>query len=127
MTPRRGKAVEINALWYNALCCMAGWMEILDQENDANASWNLRWAKTSFNQRFWCERAGYLYDVVDGESGDDLSNRPNQVFPISLPHPVLAQEHWAPVMDVVTRELLTPVGLRSLSPHQITRAAMTAT
>jgi glycogen debranching enzyme len=69
----------------------------------------------SFNARFWCEAEHHLYDVVDGEQGDDHALRPNQVFAISLPNPVLAREHWQDVVDAVTRELLTPVGLRSLA------------
>jgi predicted glycogen debranching enzyme len=118
VTPRRGKAVEINALWYNALCSMAEWMKALElaQEADRYAQLASR-ARESFNRRFWCEKAGYLYDVVDGEAGDDISCRPNQVFAISLPNAALDVSHWAPVMDVVTGELLTPLGLRSLSPR----------
>jgi glycogen debranching enzyme len=73
-------------------------------------------ARKSFNQRFWCEELGHLYDVVDGENGEDTACRPNQVFAISLPNSILEQSRWRPVMDVVTRYLLTPVGLRSLSP-----------
>jgi glycogen debranching enzyme len=74
-------------------------------------------ARQSFNERFWYAKGGYLYDVVDGEQGgDDPSCRPNQVFAISLPHPVLERSKWRPVLDVVTERLLTPVGLRSLAP-----------
>ncbi|HEY7333521.1 MAG TPA: amylo-alpha-1,6-glucosidase [Bryobacteraceae bacterium] len=118
VTPRRGKAVEINALWYNALCCMSDWMNLLDREKEREAFGELaRRARDSFNRRFWSHEAGYLFDVVDGESGDDLSCRPNQIFAISLPHAVLDREYWEPVLETVTRELLTPVGLRSLSPR----------
>ena len=118
VTPRRGKAVEINALWYNALCCMAEWMKLLEDENEERrfAALAAR-ARDSFNRRFWRPDVRYLYDVVDGESGDDPSCRPNQIFPISLPHPILNSDHWPDVLDVVTKELLTPVGLRSLSPR----------
>ena len=70
----------------------------------------------AFNRRFWCEPAGHLFDVVDGESGDDAACRPNQVLAISLEHPVLAPERWDPVMQIVRDRLLTPVGLRSLAP-----------
>src|SRR5207237_1796339 len=59
---------------------------------------------------------GYLYDGVDGEHGDDAALRPNQVFAISLPHPVLDTERWQPVLAAVREHLLTPVGLRSLAP-----------
>ena len=70
----------------------------------------------SFNRRFWYDEGGYLYDVVDGEAGDDPACRPNQVFAISLDHPVLDRARWEPVMQVVRERLLTPVGLRSLAP-----------
>jgi glycogen debranching enzyme len=70
----------------------------------------------SFNRRFWYDQGGYLYDVVDGEHGDDSALRPNQIFAISLPTPVLDPKYWEPVMRVVTDRLLTPVGLRTLAP-----------
>ena len=73
--------------------------------------------RESFNQRFWYEQGGYLYDVVDAENGgSDDACRPNQIFAISLDHEVLDEARWKPVMDVVTDRLLTPVGLRSLAP-----------
>jgi predicted glycogen debranching enzyme len=120
VTPRRGKAVEINALWYNALCLLRSWLE---QENQPTAAAALTphidRARASFNQRFWNPTTGCLYDVVDGEGGDDPAIRPNQVLAISLSHPVLAALRWWSVLAVVQRELLTPVGLRSLAPgHQ---------
>jgi predicted glycogen debranching enzyme len=118
VTPRRGKAVEINALWFNALALMANWArEIGDEAASAQYQDYADHARDSFNQRFWIAERGYLYDVIDGPKGNDDSIRPNQVFAISLDHPVLAEEHWASVMSVVEKELLTPVGLRSLSPH----------
>jgi predicted glycogen debranching enzyme len=124
VTPRRGKAVEINALWYNALCLLGKWTE-QEQGFDAAAIYqeHARRAHESFNQRFWNAERGYLFDVVDGESGggkpgNDPACRPNQLFAISLPHPVLDQTHWAPVVDTVTKSLLTPVGLRSLAPSE---------
>lgn len=118
VTPRRGKAVEINALWYNALRLMAGWLKEEGQEA-AMISMNetADRVRKSFNQRFWYEKGGYLYDVVDAENGgNDDACRPNQVFAISLDHPVLDEVRWKTVMDVVTDRLLTPVGLRSLAP-----------
>jgi predicted glycogen debranching enzyme len=117
VTPRRGKAVEINALWYNALRLMEGWVRELD--GDEEADWyagRAEKARRSFNQRFWYEKGGYLYDVLDGPGGDDAACRPNQVFAISLDHEVLDRPRWGPVMGVVREKLLTPVGLRSLSP-----------
>ena len=118
VTPRRGKAVEINALWYNALRLLQRWIaetgtagsEDLDLETLAERG------RRAFNDRFWSERDGYLYDVVDGEHGDDPACRPNQVFAISLDNPVLDRERWPAVMQVVHDRLLTPVGLRSLAP-----------
>ncbi|MEP6822826.1 MAG: amylo-alpha-1,6-glucosidase [Chthoniobacterales bacterium] len=73
-----------------------------------------------FNERFWFAEGGYLYDGIDPPTGgDDPACRPNQIFALSLDHPVLAPEHWAAVVEVAQRELLTPMGLRSLSPrHQ---------
>jgi predicted glycogen debranching enzyme len=116
VTPRRGKAVEINALWYNALRLLADWLReegdpaapALDDDADR--------ARESFNARFWYAEGAYLYDVVDGEQGDDPACRPNQIFAMSLDHPVLARERWLPVFEVVRSRLLTPVGLRSLAP-----------
>ncbi len=117
VTPRRGKAVEINALWYNALRLLEGWLTEESEHAEAARIADLsQRARASFNRRFWNERTGYLFDVVDGESGDDPSCRPNQVFAISLPNPVLDPNRWQPVLDIVKEKLLTPVGLRSLSP-----------
>jgi predicted glycogen debranching enzyme len=72
--------------------------------------------RRSFNERFWYEAEGYLYDVVDGPDGDSAECRPNQLLAISLPNPVLDRSRWESVVDVVRRRLLTPVGLRSLAP-----------
>ncbi len=117
VTPRRGKAVEINALWYNALRLMEQWAA--DAHDPAESEYRARAdrAHASFNERFWYAAGGYLYDVVDTEGGgDDSKCRPNQVLAISLAHPVLARDRWEPVMRVVRDRLLTPVGLRSLAP-----------
>ncbi len=117
VTPRRGKAVEINALWFNALCLLARWLEEEGGEEPGRViREQAAHAQRSFNERFWYPAGGYLYDVVDGPEGDDTACRPNQVFAISLAYPVLDQCRWAPVMDVVEQRLLTPVGLRSLAP-----------
>ncbi|MBW8861565.1 MAG: glycogen debranching enzyme family protein [Acidobacteria bacterium] len=116
VTPRRGKAVEINALWFNALKLMEQWAP--DHGDDA-AVYGERAARVeqSFNERFWYADGDYLFDVVDAEGGgNDPKCRPNQVFAISLPHPVLARDRLAPVMRIVRDRLLTPVGLRSLAP-----------
>ena len=116
VTPRRGKAVELNALWYNALCLLESWTRQFGGGEGLDISGHARRARESFNKRFWFEEGQYLYDIVDGEHGDDSSCRPNQVFAISLPHPVLDRARWSRVIDVVRERLLTPVGLRSLAP-----------
>ena len=119
VTPRRGKAVEINALWYNALRLLAGWLSEEQGESAARIlSEHAEHAHESFNRRFWYEKGGYLYDVVDGEGGDDPAFRPNQVLAISLDHPVLDRSRWEPVMQAVKEKLLTPLGLRSLAPGE---------
>jgi predicted glycogen debranching enzyme len=125
VTPRRGKAVEVNALWYNALCLLQGWVgthgePATAEESARNLGAHAERCRQSFNRRFWYAGGGYLYDVVDGvlndQPGDDPACRPNQVFAIALDHPVLDPERWEPVLRVVTERLLTPVGLRSLAP-----------
>jgi len=117
VTPRRGKAVEINGLWYNALRLLEGWLAQEDGEQAARPIAQLAdQASASFNERFWYEAGGHLYDVVDGEQKDDDACRPNQLFAISLAHPVLIQSRWRPVLDVICQRLMTPVGLRSLAP-----------
>ena len=117
VTPRRGKAVEINALWYNALRLLEGWGQTLGGvPGDLDLDRHAQLARESFNRRFWFGEGGYLYDVVDGEDGDDSACRPNQVLAISLTHPILDRERWVPVLQVVRERLLTPVGLRSLAP-----------
>ena len=102
VTPRRGKAVEINALWYNALRLLQGWLGE-EQGPDAARPHAARadQVRTAFNARFWYADGGYLYDVIDGEKGDDPACRPNQLFAISLAHPVLAEARWAPVLAAV--------------------------
>ncbi|HKS30445.1 MAG TPA: amylo-alpha-1,6-glucosidase [Pyrinomonadaceae bacterium] len=118
VTPRRGKAVEINALWYNALRLLEKWVgQIKGDEAARPFKEHAERAYDSFNKRFWYEEGGYLYDVVDAEGGgNDASCRPNQLFAISLPNAVLDKERWASVLQVAHDKLLTPVGLRSLAP-----------
>jgi predicted glycogen debranching enzyme len=129
VTPRRGKAVEINALWYNALRLTEKWLRsFAEAEPDETRTSNhlkiadevaahASRAYESFNHRFWYADGGYLYDVVDGEDGtDDTACRPNQVLAISLDYPVLDPSRWPQVVRVVRDKLVTPVGLRSLSP-----------
>ncbi len=120
VTPRRGKTVEINALWYNALRLLENWLQ---EEKQIGAAADMKEhadkAYRSFNSRFWYEEGGHLYDVIDGEDGDDPSCRPNQIFAISLDHPILDPIYWKSVIDVVHQQLLTPYGLRSLSPNSL--------
>lgn len=117
VTPRRGKAVEINALWHNALCLLAQWLKEERGEKAAKPfAEQARRSRESFNKRFWSPERECLLDVVDGEHGDDPAVRPNQIFSISLRHPVLDEARWPAVLEKVRAELLTPVGLRSLAP-----------
>jgi predicted glycogen debranching enzyme len=118
VTPRRGKAVEINALWYNALSLLSRWeCDLGDQRLAQKYSAAAARVRDTFNQRFWSEECGHLYDVIDGPDGAaDSACRPNQILSIALPHPVLDESRWASVLEVVRRRLLTPVGLRSLAP-----------
>jgi predicted glycogen debranching enzyme len=116
VTPRRGKAVEINALWYNALRLLATWLAEADDAGARDIEALASRAKASFNERFWYAEGGYLYDVIDGAQGDDPSFRPNQIFAISLDHPVLEPDRWNPVFEQIRTSLRTPVGLRSLAP-----------
>jgi predicted glycogen debranching enzyme len=117
VTPRIGKPVEINALWYNALRTVGAFLEaraepVVAAEYQALAER----ARASFVQRFWRPDVGYLADVVDGPDGDELALRPNQIISVSLPFPLLTGEQAAAVLDAVGRALFTGLGLRSLSP-----------
>src|SRR5262249_17873662 len=104
-------------LWYNALRLLEGWLSTERGDETAGVlAGHAERARRSFNERFWYAKGGYLYDVVDGEQGDDPACRPNQVFAISLDHPILDRARWQPVLKVVEQKLLTPVGLRSLAP-----------
>src|SRR5256885_1102801 len=119
VSPWRGKAVELNALWFNALKLLEGWLrESGNSEAAQRYADHAERARNCFNERFWFEEGAYLYDVVDANGGDanDSACRPNQLFAISLDHPVLDESRWKSVVDVAERELVTPVGLRSLSP-----------
>jgi predicted glycogen debranching enzyme len=118
VTPRRGKAVEINALWYNALSLLADWLNVVGDDDAGEMTGHAARARASFNQRFWFEGGGHLYDLIDGEKGDDPSFRPNQIFAISLDHPVLDPMRWDVIITAVEKRLLTPMGLRSLAPGE---------
>ncbi len=117
VTPRTGKAVEIQALWYNALCIMADFAEKFgDSERQKTYKSMAETAKGSFNGQFWNEQENSLFDVVNGDY-QDASIRPNQIFAVSLPYTMLDAEKAGKVVEKVEAELLTPVGLRSLSPR----------
>ena len=116
VTPRFGKPVEISALWYNALCSMERFARDLKKESDAHSYKVIsEKAKASFNEKFWDEEKKCLHDVLVDNVGDGRT-RPNQIFAVSLPYPVLEESRWRSILSVVETELLTPVGLRSLSP-----------
>lgn len=118
VTPRIGKPVEINALWYNALRITAALGEMLG-EVEQSAEWSALADRvlSSFNARFWYS-GGYLYDVVDGPDGDDPTLRPNQIFAVSLPFGLLEPERARAVVDICARELVVSYGLRSLAPDE---------
>lgn len=114
-TPRIGKPVEIQALWFNALSIMAGFAERFgDTENLTRFREMAAMAKASFNGQFWNAAEECLYDVVNGV-GKDASVRPNQIFAVSLPFSMLDKGKARKVVEKVENELLTPFGLRSLS------------
>lgn len=114
VTPRIGKPVEVNALWYNALRTMSVFAKALNKPSakyDAPAELALK----GFS-RFWNNDLGYCFDVIDGPGGNDPSLRPNQIFAVSLRESPLSPEQQKMVLDVCARKLLTSYGLRSLSP-----------
>jgi glycogen debranching enzyme len=118
VTPRKGMPVEVQALWYNALRIMEGFaVQLQDANAEERFSRMAERAKASFNDLFWNESAGCLFDVVDGEDKDE-SIRPNQMLAVSLTHPILTGDRALRVIERVERDLLTPVGLRSLARNQ---------
>ncbi|UCC68008.1 MAG: glycogen debranching enzyme N-terminal domain-containing protein, partial [Armatimonadota bacterium] len=110
VTPREGKPVEINALWHHAL-------RFLEELGGEHSGPTAEQVAREFGARFWNKEAGYLNDVVDGGEGDDYSLRPNQIFAVGLPYPMLEAERERRVVEAVKRDLLTPYGLRTLSPR----------
>jgi glycogen debranching enzyme len=139
VTPRHGKAVEINSLWYNALRIMADFARLLSDPTPVIPAESLPPRKrgagiqepgfpsqpyevlaervaASFS-RFWNEEAGYCYDVIDGPGGDDPALRPNQLFAVSLFHSPLPEMQQRAVVDVCARHLLTSHGMRGLAPE----------
>lgn len=117
VTPRMGRPVEVQALWYNALRIFSRLLALNGQETDGvivdlEADKLLR----CFNEQFWYDKGGWLYDVIDEEGLQDPTLRPNQLFAISLPNPLVSGERADKILSVVQQQLYTPVGLRSLSP-----------
>jgi len=116
VTPRNGKTVELNALWYNALLIYAELLMLLNSEKASeHFKSEARKVKRAFARAFWNKKKDYLYDVINGDKKDD-SIRPNQIFAISLPYQLISEEKAKKVLEIVNEHLLTPVGLRSLSP-----------
>lgn len=117
VSPRGGKPVEVNALWYNALVILA---TLLDEFGAADESAALREraaeVKRKFAQAFWNEHGGYLFDVIGGRKKDNTI-RPNQLFALSLPFPLLSRYKSERVLQTVERKLLTPYGVRTLTPE----------
>ena len=123
VTPRIGKPVEVNALWYNALICMDYFASIL-QKSETRYQEIATKTRSHFS-KFWYEEGGYCYDVIDSPDGNDASFRPNQIFAVSLPcrgvsrsaltESPLRPEQQKMVIDKVGQKLLTSYGLRSLS------------
>jgi predicted glycogen debranching enzyme len=115
VTPRVGKPVDVNALWFSALLTMARFARSLRKSSSEYESMALR-AREGF-RRFWNAQAQYCFDVLDGPQGNDARLRPNQLLAVSLTKRLLSAEQCRAVVDACERELLTPRGLRSLSPH----------
>ncbi|MGB3574212.1 MAG: amylo-alpha-1,6-glucosidase [Phormidesmis sp.] len=116
VTPRLGKPVEINALWHNALLCMA---EFCDRTHRSPADYHAlaQFAATSF-PKFWQPKLGYCHDVIDGPAGHDSTLRPNQLLAISLTYaPPLPTQQQRSIVDICAQQLLTSHGLRSLDPN----------
>jgi glycogen debranching enzyme len=114
ITPRTGKPVEVNALWYNALRTMSRFAFALNRPPDDFVGLAER-VLAGF-ARFWNAKASACFDVLDAPGGDDASLRPNQIFAVSLPESPLSPEQRAAVVDFCARRLVTPHGLRTLDP-----------
>jgi predicted glycogen debranching enzyme len=114
ITPRRGKPVEIAALWYNALMRVAELASKAERDGSEYAS--LAATTRAGFERFWNDELACCYDVIDGPGGNDATLRPNQLFAIALPHPVLRADRYRTVVDVCAEQLVTSSGVRTLGP-----------
>jgi predicted glycogen debranching enzyme len=120
VTPRMGKPVEIQALWYNLLKIFAELLRLNKQKKDADEiEANAAKAKESFDKLFWYPDGNYLYDVIDENDKPDAALRPNQLFAISLPFALIEGEKAEAVLKIVEEKLYTPVGLRSLPAEDV--------
>ncbi|WP_242053570.1 amylo-alpha-1,6-glucosidase [Nostoc sp. FACHB-888] len=125
VTPRYGKPVEINALWYSALCWLSQWAERLSQlefgepvrltKQAQRYAQQAQHVKTSL-QKFWNPQLGYLYDTIEPDDRRNFQIRPNAVLALSLHHCAFSSQQGCQVLDLATVSLLTPYGLRSLDP-----------
>lgn len=115
VTPRQGKAVEINALWHHVLQRMAVWSQALGIERDYGPL--AEEVRRNFARCFWYHKGGYLYDVIDTGHGVDVSFRPNQIMALAFTPPLIDRERGRAILKKVRQRLLTPVGLRSLAPE----------
>ncbi|MDF5737456.1 MULTISPECIES: amylo-alpha-1,6-glucosidase [unclassified Nostoc] len=125
VTPRYGKPVEINALWYSALCWLSQWAERLSQleygspvrltKQARRYAQQAQHVKTSL-QKFWNPQLGYLYDTIEPDDRRNFQIRPNAVLALSLHHCGFSEQQGCQVLDLATASLLTPYGLRSLDP-----------
>ncbi len=115
ITPRMGKAVDLNALWHELLCVAARWSEMLGRDGTAYAS-GAAAVRRAFSGAFFYDAGGYLYDVIAPDGTPDRSLRPNQLLALSLPHALVDGPAARAVLGAVGAKLLTPFGLRSLAP-----------
>lgn len=116
VTPRMGKPVEIQALWYNALRIIAELLKMKKKKNDAEIMEDhARKARKSFEQQFWFDKGGYLYDNIDEKGNAVTELRPNQLFALSLPFPLIKGVKAKSIIKIIEEKLYTPVGLRSLA------------
>ncbi|MBD3406959.1 MAG: glycogen debranching protein [Candidatus Lokiarchaeota archaeon] len=113
-TPRIGKCVEVNALWFNALMAAGDLAEYMGKDPSIYRAIGF-WVREAFNTTFWNEELKCLYDVVTDEKNDD-SIRPNQIFALSLPYPLVEKDRSKRILKLVRNHLVTPFGLRTLSP-----------
>jgi len=117
VTPRNGYAVEINALWYNAVCFALEMAKVVgDKQFIKDFGYLPGLIKRSFIDLFWDEKAGYLADYVNDQEGRNMFVRPNMVIAVSLPYSMLEKDQMKRILDIADKELVTPRGLRTLSP-----------